>query len=115
MAKNIVEGGKRMTVVAPSGGLVSGTPKLIANTFLVPITNAASGANCACMVDGVATLDKTSGASTSFAQGAIVYWDNTNGKATVSATSNRIIGSAEVAAANADATMTVRLDGAIRA
>ena len=112
--KNCVEPGLRMTVVAPSGGLTSGVPKVVGNMFVVPITTQASGVNTATMITGVITMPAVSGASTSIAQGGIVYFDAANTQATNSATSNRIIGSMEVAKANADNVVTVRLDGVVR-
>ena len=110
MATNIESAGTRITVTAPSGGVVSGQYFNVGNAFGIALSNAASGANVAMETGAVCTLRKLNGASTSYAQGALLYWDATNSNVTISATSNRLIGVATVAGANADTTATVRLN-----
>ena len=111
MATNYQQEGCDVTVVAPyavtAGNVVifnSGT------AFAVAQANASSGANVTVAFGGVWALPKTSGASTSAALGAAAYWDNTNSKVTISATSNTKIGIFTAAQANADTTVYVRLN-----
>lgn len=110
MATNIVADGSRITVVAPSGGVTSGQFFNVGNAYGIALASAASGANVTMATGVQATLRKLNGASTSYAQGALLYWDATNSNVTISATSNRLIGVAAVAGADADTTATVRLN-----
>lgn len=110
MAANIArDSGERMIVTAPAA-VTSGGGVQVATLFGVAIANAASAANVALMIGGTASLRKLNGASTSYAQGAALYWDNTNANVTISATSNLKIGVAASAGVNADTSATVRLN-----
>lgn len=60
-------------------------------------------------VTGVFDVPKATGASTAIAAGANVYWDATNKRATTTATGNKLMGKTIKAAADADATVRVRL------
>jgi len=59
----------------------------------------------------VGTFDfaKATGAGTAITAGANCYWDAANSRATTTATGNKLIGKAVRAAADADATVRVRL------
>lgn len=106
MATNKVSDGNRVTVVAPSGGYTKGKVVVVTSLVGVALETAASGSNCELDVSGgVWDITKLSGASTSFAVGANVFWDATNAQATVSATSNTLVAVAVAAAANADTTV----------
>ena len=61
-------------------------------------------------IDVVSVFDLAKDSST-FAQGAKVYWDNTNAVAASTASGNGLIGVATAAAAAGDATARVRLNG----
>jgi predicted RecA/RadA family phage recombinase len=106
MATNKVSDGNRVTVVAPSGGYTKGKVVVITSLVGVALETSVSGANCELdIAGGIWDITKLSGVSTSFAVGANVFWDATNAQATVSATSNTLIGVATTAAANADTTV----------
>lgn len=106
MATNKISNALRTPVVAPSGGYTKGKVVVITGLIGVALETAVSGANCELDISGgIWDITKLSGASTSFAVGALVYWDATNAQATVSATSNTLIGVATAAAANADVTV----------
>lgn len=109
MSRNYVHNGDAVTLAAPAN-TNSGDLVIVGQLFGVAQSSANSGANVALRCGGVHTLRKLNGASTSFAAGANVYWDATNANCTVSATSNTRIGVATVAAANADVSITVRLN-----
>jgi predicted RecA/RadA family phage recombinase len=111
MTTGYIHDGSVVTVAAPAAKN-SGEGVLLGNLFGVAIANASSGANVAVATTGVHAIRKLNGASTSFAAGANVHWDNTNANCTVSATSNLKIGVAVAAAANTDTTVQVRLIGA---
>lgn len=110
MATNITQGGDRLTVIAPAA-VSSGDLVLVGIGYGIALTDAASAANVVIQTGVVATIPKTNAASMSMAQGAVVYWDNTGGKATTSATSNTKIGVAMAAATNVAETVSVRLNG----
>ena len=60
-------------------------------------------------VEGVFNFPKATTAGTGFTAGQLAYWDNTNDVATKTATGNKLIGKAVRAAAEADATVRIRL------
>jgi predicted RecA/RadA family phage recombinase len=60
-------------------------------------------------VDGVFDFAKATGGGTAIAIGVNVYWDDTNNVATTTATGNKLIGKCVKAAADADATVRVRM------
>jgi len=60
-------------------------------------------------VMGVFDFAKATGGGTAITAGANVYWDNTNKVATTTATGNKLIGKCGKAAADADATVRVRM------
>lgn len=107
--RNYVHDGERMTVVAPANGN-AGDLVVVGQMFGVAVTSPVSGSNVVIRTGGVATLRKLNGASTSYAQGANLFWDATNSNVTISATSNTRLGVAAVAAGNTDIIATVRLN-----
>jgi predicted RecA/RadA family phage recombinase len=60
-------------------------------------------------VDGVFDFAKTTGGGTAITAGDNVYWDDTNNVATTTATGNKLLGKCVRAAADADATVRVRM------
>jgi len=72
-------------------------------------TPIAAGALGSLAVDGVFDFAKAAGGGTAISAGANVYWDDTNNVATTTATGNKLIGKCVKAAADADATVRVRM------
>lgn len=110
MSQTFVQPGLVMTFTAPTGGVTAGTPVLIGALLVVPRTSVAVGLpfdGDACGVHKL--MPKATGQT--WAEGALLYWDNTAFKFTTTATANTRVGSAVVAAASGDTTGTVRLDG----
>ena len=60
-------------------------------------------------VEGVFDFAKATGVGTAVAAGTNVYWDDATNQATATATGNKLIGKSVRAAADADATVRVRL------
>lgn len=108
MAKTYVQEGNHLDVVAPAGGVVSGTAYVIGDIFGVALTTAAAGEWFVLDVEGVHQLPKTSGDV--MAQLVRVYWDNTAKRVTVTATSNRAIGVAAKAAGAGVTQAEIRLN-----
>ena len=109
MARNYLHDGERMTVVAPANGN-SGDVVIVGQFFGIAETSPVSGQNVVIRTGGVHTLRKLTGASTSYTQGANLFWDATGQNVTISATSNTRIGLAAVGASNTDTVATVRLN-----
>jgi predicted RecA/RadA family phage recombinase len=61
-------------------------------------------------VKGVFDFAKATGVGTAVTAGANVYWDNAANQATTTASGNKLIGKSVRAAADADATVRVRLN-----
>lgn len=106
--KNFVQEGKSLDFVAPSGGVVAGTPLLSGVTLVVPATNAAEGETYSGAVEGVFSVPAATSQTWS-APGVKLYWDDTNKRVTTTATSNTPIGISAAAKASADAVGNVKL------
>lgn len=108
--KNHVQPGNVVTAIAPTGGVSAGDGLLVGGNYLFGVCaiDAAEGAETEIATVGVFDLAKATGA---IAAGARVYWDDTAKVATGTATGNRRIGVATVAAGSGDATVRCRLDG----
>jgi predicted RecA/RadA family phage recombinase len=112
--KNYVQPGSTITATAPAGGISSGVGLQVNNLFGVAAYSADAGAEVEIETVGVFDLAKDDAA---FAIGDKVYWnpDNKEVTDTSSSTGFSRIGVAVKAAAAADATVRVRLDGTITA
>ena len=60
-------------------------------------------------VQGVFDFPKATGSGTAITAGTKLYWDATNGRATATATGNKLIGKAVADAGADDATVRIRL------
>lgn len=84
--KTFVQPGDVLTFTVPSGGCVSGTAYLIGAIVAVAAVTAAQGDRAEFKVNGVFDLPKA--ASQAWAEGAIVYWDNTAKNFTTTSSGN---------------------------
>lgn len=110
MAKNFIQPGDTLELTAPAGGVVSGTGYVIGALFVVALGDAAAGELFRGKVDGVWQLPKA--ATVAPTAGAVAFYNNTAKTVTsVSAAGLFPIGTFTAAAAAADATVFVRLDG----
>ena len=109
MAKNYIQEGEVLDMIAPSGGVVSGTGYLIGSLFGVAQVTAAVGETFTLQTCGVFSLTTASGAGTDWTAGTKVYWDNTAKNVTKTASGNTFIGFGIAAKATADTTAIVRL------
>jgi len=64
MAKNYVCDGNAMPFIAPAGGVVSGTPVVIVSLLVVPLEDAAEGAEFTGALSGVFELPCATGLTT---------------------------------------------------
>jgi predicted RecA/RadA family phage recombinase len=113
--KNYLQSGEVLTLVAPSGGVVTGVPVKIGQLLVIPITTAAVGESFAARRTGLfSDLAKVS--AQAWTVGQLLYWDNTNSRfTTVSATGLVKAGVAGAIAANPSSTGTVLFDGSLSA
>ena len=109
MSTKFIQEGNVLTLTAPSGGVVSGTPVLIGNLLVIPRTTAAQTLPFDGDTVGVHTLPKATGIA--WTEGLLLYWDNSAKNVTTTTTSNYRIGVASAVAASGDTTGPVRLNG----
>lgn len=116
MAKTFIQPGDVLTLVAPGGGVVSGSVYRIQQLVVVAMTTAAASANFEAAVTGVFSVTKVG--SQAWAIGQIVYWDNSNTRFTTASASGltQCGYTASVVGSGAGETIGyVLLDGASRA
>lgn len=110
--KNYVESGERAELTLPYD-VAGGAGFLVGATFAVATGAGVSGAKMIGMLSG--TFDLAKEPSLVIAEGARVFWDNTNKRITTTSTSNYAVGRAVKAAAGADTTVRVRLGATLPA
>lgn len=112
--KNFIQPGNTVSLIAPSGGVVSGNGYLIGALFVVALHSAAAGAAFEGVTEGCFTLAaEGAGSGQAIAQGALVYWDNTEKRCTATATNNTKIGCAITAKITTATAVDVRLNGTV--
>ena len=77
---NYISSGEVNRYTAPSGGVVTGVPKQIGQIVVVPTTTAAQTVQFEGMTRGVFKVTKVG--SQAWTEGALVYWDEGNDRAT---------------------------------
>lgn len=107
MAKNFVQNGDVLTMVAPAGGVVAGRGVLIGQLFGVATGTVAATLPFEMARTGVFTLAKTS--ALALAIGDVVYWDDTNKVVNATATAQKEVGICVSAASNPSPTVDVLL------
>lgn len=98
--KNYVQHGDTLSLTAPAGGVVSGSPYLIGAIFGVAAHNAVEGDPFELRRKGVVTLPKKTGEA--WSEGSVLYFDPATGNLTTTAGSLKKVALAVVAAASAD-------------
>ena len=101
MSKNKVQDEGNLILVTAPYAVSSGGGVLVGALFGIAETDAASGGSVVIDTEGVFNITKATGASTAFAFGDRVFWDNTNKVVTPVSTGNT-----EVGIATADATIS---------
>jgi predicted RecA/RadA family phage recombinase len=110
MAKNFIQPGRVVTLVAPTGGVLSGQAVQVGALFGIATLDAIGRADVEVALEGVWELPK---AAVAIAQGAPVFWDAATGNVAANiGTSNALIGGATEARGTSDLTIRVRLNGA---
>jgi len=105
--KNYINEGTTLKYTA-SANITSGTAVLVGTKIGVAVADIANGATGILMMDGVFELPKAS--SDTVAQGAALYWDNSNKQLTTSSSGNTYAGYAVEAAANGTTKVKIRIN-----
>ena len=105
--KNFVQDGETVTLTAPYA-VSSGGGALIGQLFGVAVSDVANGVQGEFCLEGV--FDLTAVTANTFAEGALVYWDNAAKNCTSTSAGNSKIGAAVKAKINGDTTVRVRLN-----
>lgn len=115
--KNFLTIGETIDLVAPSGGVVSGTPYLIGALFGVAVITAAENEVFGLKRQGVFDeLPKEAHATDqAWAAGDLLYWDDTAKKLTKTASGNTLVGAAVETVATTATTGSVLIIPAIAA
>lgn len=108
MRNCLFDSGKHLRVTMPYAANV-GTGVLVGALFGIAFDTYANGATGIIVREGVFTHAKATGASTNWAVGGAVYWDDSAKLLTGVASGNTLIGRGFAAAATADATGSVVL------
>lgn len=108
--KNAIAHGDVFTATAPSGGVTSGQAFLLGAILVVAVAAAAEGALVAVNTEGVYEVTKLTADTP--AQGAALYWDDTNKRLTTTASGNTYAGVAYEAAGGSATTVKIKLKGA---
>lgn len=95
--RNFIQGDDRITIVA-GGTITSGQGVLFGDLVGVAVHGATSGQPVTLQIRGVVRLAKAAG---TINPGVVLYWDNTAGRATTTASGNRPLGFHAGQAANA--------------
>ncbi|MEH0194569.1 DUF2190 family protein [Caulobacter sp. CCNWLY153] len=110
MAKNHVQKGSVLDLIAPAGGVVSGLGYRIGGFFVIALVTAAEGDTFAGAIDEVWTLPAAVHASNqAIGLGDPVFWDAANHCATSTPTGNQLIGAATKVKVSTDDEVTLRL------
>lgn len=106
MASNYIQKGDTVTVTAPYN-VVSGAGVQVGKLFGIGATTFASGARGEIHRTGVFRLNKL--ATDVVAEGVSLYWDNTNKRLTVTASTHLLVGNALEAVGNPSADVLIVL------
>ena len=106
--KNFVQKGETVTMLAPYA-LTAGQMALVGTLLGVATRDAALNAEVELLTQGV--FEITALGTDVAAVGALMYWDNTNRRLTVTSAGNKAVGALLRAKANGETTALVRLNG----
>jgi len=107
MARNYIADGEHFNYTAP-GAVASGDVVLMGATVGVSLNALTTGQVGPVKVNGVFSVPKLG--TDTMAQGALLYWDNTNKRMTTTASGNTLAGRAYVAAGSGATTVQALLN-----
>ena len=109
--RGYIQAGDSLNLLAPSGGVTSGTPLLVGGLLVVPATTALEGVAFAGRVDGVFEYTKTS--AQAWTAGQRIYWNTSTSKFDSDGSTGPLVGVATEIKANPTSTGIVRLNGGV--
>lgn len=112
MTTKFVHPGEVLDMIAPSGGVVSGTPLIIGSVFCIPEKTVAQTLPFPARVSGVNKVPKATGFAPT--QGAIAYWDVADVQLN-NDTANPAVGVYEQAALSGDTVAYLSITGTVGA
>jgi predicted RecA/RadA family phage recombinase len=108
MAQNYIQPGTTVPYVVPSATTIAAGDVVVMNDVLgVALTAGTTGDEITVQIEGVFTLDKTTG--TAHNQGDVLYWNASTKKTTKTPTGNKPIGFDFLGALSGAATSQVKL------
>jgi predicted RecA/RadA family phage recombinase len=110
MARTAVQDGDVLPIPAPYA-VNAGQVVVVGSLIGISAYSAASAEEVEVITKGVHKFVKQNAASTSATVGLRMYWDNSGQRATISATSNTLLGVCAKAVSNTDVEVLVRLNG----
>ncbi|MBS3996611.1 MAG: DUF2190 family protein [Hydrogenophaga sp.] len=108
MTTRYVQAGKVLDFPNAGSAIASGDGVLVGTRMGVALTNIPAGGVGSVQICGVFTLPKLG--TDNITQGALVYWDNTNKRMTLTASGNTLAGVSAAAAAASTTSVNVLLN-----
>lgn len=99
-------------LTAPAGGVTAGLFYLIGAVLIFANVTAAEGETFAGVRTGMFT-DVVKATGSTWTEGQLIYWDDTNKRFTATVGTNKLVGFAAAAAASGDAVGSVVLTGQV--
>lgn len=110
MSRTYLQPGLVLSLIAPTGGVVAGTPLMIGSLLVVPQNTVAQTLSFEGMVTGVHTLPKTS--AQAWTEGQKIHFNTSTNLLDSVGTTGPLVGVAAAVADNPSSTGVVRLNGA---
>lgn len=101
--------GDSLKLTAPGAGFVAGVPIILNKYFVLPANDAVSGATSVCDLSGV-WVELAKKTADVFADGDLVYWDDSLKEMTLTSGGMRFVGHAFGAYDGTVSIMSVRID-----
>ena len=109
--KNYIQTGKSLDLTAPAGGVLSGQAIKVGAIVGFVSADTVAGDKFVLNTKGVFLCNTDTG--TAWAEGDLVYWDDTNKVFTKTSASNTKVGAVVIAKLAADTTSTIYLPGIV--
>lgn len=106
--KNAVSHGNVLSYTAAAAAVASGAMVLLGSRVGVAVADIALNATGSVQVVGEFTIPKLS--TDVVAQGALLYWDNTNKRLTTTASGNTLAGFATAASGSGNGTVNIKIN-----
>lgn len=107
--KNFLQAGERLQYANSSGSTItSGSPVLVGKRIGIAVADIADGTTGILAMDGVFSITKLT--ADVVTQGALLYWDDTNKRLTITPSTHELAGYAHAAADGTKTTVECRIN-----